>query len=312
MAPSSGGRCTKGPSAIPELPEVETVRRELAPWLTGRTVLRAERVAAPPGPKYAGLERLAGQRIASVGRRGKFLILPLERSSATHQASGERLELIVHLGMTGVVRHTPPSAHLRVRLALDGPEPTTLYFQDVRRFGRFTVVPTGDYRALPTLAALGPDALDAAFTVDAFRRALAASRAPVKTLLLSQRPVAGVGNIYADEALWRVGVHPLRPAKALSRAQVEALHGAIRDVLEESVALQGTTLYDYRTVNGEVGAFLERLAVYGHAGEPCARCGTLVERLVVGQRGTHVCPRCQVAPRRRRNAARTRKNTSRT
>ena len=297
--PSWGGRCTKGPCAIPELPEVETVRRELAPWLSGRTVIAAERVAAPPGPRYAGLERLPGQRIEAVLRRGKFLLMPLAGDAS-------RDELIVHLGMTGVLRYTPPPGHLRVRLRVEGPEPSTLYFQDVRRFGRFTVVPAGDYRALPTLAALGPDALAADFTAVAFRRALARSEVAVKTLLLSQRPVAGVGNIYADEALWRVGVHPARPARRLTKAQAEALHGAIRAVLEESVALQGTTLYDYRTVNGEVGAFLERLAVYGHAGEPCPRCGTAIVKLLVGQRGTHVCPGCQPHPRVGRGRARAR------
>jgi len=246
------------------------------------------------GPKYAGLERLPGQRISAVTRRGKFLILPLLAADGA-----ARDELIVHLGMTGVVRQTPPPAHLRVVVELAGPSPTTLYFHDVRRFGRFTVVPSGDYRSLPTLAHLGPDALSDDFSVGPFAAALARSSVAIKTLLLSQRPVAGVGNIYADEALWRVGVHPLRPARTLNRRQVSDLHHAIRTVLEESVALQGTTLYDYRTVNGEVGAFAERLAVYGHEGEPCRRCGSQLEKLVVGQRGTHVCRRCQPPPQGR-------------
>ncbi len=306
MAPSSGAPCTKGRSAIPELPEVETVRRALGPWLCGRTVIAAERVEAPPGPKYAGLERLPGQRIEAVLRRGKFLLLPLsraDRSGSAAGAPGPGDELIVHLGMTGVVRRTPPDAHLRVRVRLAGPEPSTLYFQDVRRFGRFTVVPSGDYRTLPTLAALGPDALASEFTVAAFARALRRSAMAIKTLLLSQRAVAGVGNIYADEALWRAGIHPERPARQLDRARVAALHQAIGAVLEESVALQGTTLHDYRTVDGEVGSFLERLAVYGHAWEPCPRCGTTIEKVVLGQRGTHVCPRCQPRPRRRRHRA---------
>ena len=267
-------------------------------------MLTAQRVEAPPGPKYAGLERLQGQRVVAVTRRGKFLLLPLEAPDGA-----QRDEWVIHLGMTGVIRHTPPAAHLRVRVALDGPAPATLYFQDVRRFGRCTVVPAGDYRTLPTLAALGPDALDPSFTPEGFAQALARSSVAIKTLLLSQRPVAGVGNIYADEALWRVGVHPLRPARWLRPAQVRALHGAIVAVLRESVAAQGTTLYDYRTVNGEVGAYLERLAVYGHDGDACQRCGSTIERLVVGQRGTHVCRRCQPPPRARAAARRPRRLT---
>jgi formamidopyrimidine-DNA glycosylase len=265
------------------------VRRELAPWLCGRTVIAAERVDAPPGPKYAGLERLPGRRIEAVTRRGKFLLLPLSgRPSA---------ELIVHLGMTGVLSATPPADHVRVRLRLAGAEPSTLYFRDVRRFGRFTVVPAGEHSTLPTLAAMGPDALAPEFTAEALARALARSGTAIKPLLLSQRAVAGVGNIYADEALWRARVHPERGARRLSAREVTALHRAIRAVLEESVALQGTTLHDYRTVGGRVGSFSEHLAVYGHAGEPCRRCGTELVRLVVGQRGTHVCPRCQPRPR---------------
>jgi formamidopyrimidine-DNA glycosylase len=121
---------------------------------------------------------------------------------------------------------------------------------------------------------------------------------PIKAALLSQRAVAGVGNIYADEALWRARIHPLRPARRLTRHEVRALHQAIREVMAAAVEAQGTTLYDYRTVAGEVGAYRERLAVYGHAGEPCPRCGSAIERLVVGQRGTHACPRCQRRPRR--------------
>ena len=299
MVSSSAERSTRGQCVIPELPEVETVARELRPWLTGRTVIGAERVDAPPGPKYAGLERLPGQRIEAVTRRGKFLVMPLRRLELLEgtAASAPADELIVHLGMTGVVRATPPPGHLRVHLHLSGPEPRDLYFQDVRRFGRFMVVGVGDYAGLPTLAAMGPDALDPDFTPESLRRALAISGAPIKTLLLSQRPVAGVGNIYADEALWLARVHPERPARRLTRSQVSALHAAITDVLARSLLLQGTTLNDYRTVNGEVGAFAAHLAVYGRAGEPCPRCGAAVVRTVVGQRATYACSRCQTRPR---------------
>lgn len=269
---------------MPELPEVETVRRELAPWLTGRTILAVERLA-PAGPKYRDLPRAVGQSVCAVERRGKFLVMPL--------SGGD--ELVLHLGMTGVVSHRPPphEAHLRVRLRLSGGAPDTLYFRDARRFGRLLVVPAGDYRGLPTLAAMGPEPLSEAFTVAGFRRSLGRSGAAVKTCLLSQRPVAGVGNIYADEALWRARVHPETPARRVSAAKAALLHHAIRDVLAASLEAQGTTLNDYRTVNGEVGAYLEQLAAYGHAEEPCPRCGAPLRRTVVGQRGTVYCARCQ-------------------
>jgi len=271
---------------VPELPEVETVRRELAPWLAGRTVVAAERLA-PAGPKYRELERSVGQCIEAVQRRGKFLILPL--------SGGD--EMILHLGMTGVVSPAPPDAaepaHVRVRLRLSGGPPDVLLFRDVRRFGRLLVVPAGDYRGLPTLAAMGPEPLSEAFTLAGFRRSLAGSGMAIKAFLLSQRPVAGVGNIYADEALWRARIHPQTPARRVSRAKAESLRVAIREVLQASIEAQGTTLNDYRTVNGEMGAFLEQLAAYGHSEEPCPRCGAPLRRIVVGQRGTVVCPRCQ-------------------
>ena len=249
---------------------------------------------AEPGPKYAGLERAAGQRIERVGRRGKFLLMPLSRGGCEPTD-----ELVVHLGMTGVISPCAPAGHLRVRLDLDaGPQPT-LYFRDIRRFGRFLVVPAGDYRLLPTLHAMGPEPLSGEFTVRGFHEALSRSSMPVKAHLLSQRPVAGVGNIYADEALWRARIHPATPADLVSRSKARDLHAAIRDVLEESVEAQGTTLNDYRTVNGEVGAFLEQLAVYGHAEEPCRRCGTPLSRTVIGGRSTHFCSRCQRRRRRK-------------
>ena len=277
----------------------------MAPWLTGRTVSAVERVDAPPGPKTADLERAVGQRIGAVHRRGKFLLLPLERPSpeGAEACRGAvpgvapdahvRDELVIHLGMTGVLTPKPPPAHLRLRLRLDGPAPNVLHLQDARRFGRMLVVPQGDYRALPTLAAMGPEPLEAGFTAEVLATALARSGQPIKAYLLSQRPVSGVGNIYADEALWRARVHPATPARALSRPRVRALHAAIREVLAAAVELQGTTLVDYRTVNGDVGAYRERLDAYGHAGEGCPRCGTAMVRIVVGQRGTHLCPRCQ-------------------
>lgn len=288
---------------MPELPEVETVRRQLEPWLTGRTIARVE-LLAPPGPKYAGLERAAGQVIQQVGRRGKFLLMPL--------SGGD--ELVAHLGMTGVLTPgglAPPAKHLRVAVDLEGAQPSRLEFADPRRFGRFLLVRRGDYAGLPTLAALGPEPLDQTFTAEGFHAALGRSRMAVKTYLLSQRPVAGVGNIYADEALWRVGVHPLTPAADVTLKQAEALLAAIRDVLTASIAAQGTTLADYRTVYGQSGDYAERLDVYGRAGQQCPRCGGLLERLIVGQRGTTYCPDCQPGPAAQQRASAAQNGTRR-
>ncbi len=268
---------------MPELPEVETVRRELEPWLAGRVIRSAERVQAPPGPKYEALERAGGQRIEAVRRRGKFLLLPL--------SGGD--ELVIHLGMTGRICRDDPETHVRVRLSLSGRSGKQLFFQDVRRFGRFLVVPAGDYARLPTLAALGPEPLEATFSGDVLHAALAKSRTPIKAALLSQRPVAGVGNIYADEALWQAGIDPRRAANRVSRAKAHLLRDAIVSLLEAAIALRGTTFSDYRTVSGEEGGFVSRLTTYGRAGAPCARCQAALVRVVLAQRGTTFCPRCQ-------------------
>lgn len=245
--------------------------------------MTAERLEAPPGPKYANLEWAQGRCIEAVERRGKFLILPLDHG----------LELIIHLGMTGIITAEKPERHARVRLLLTGSEPRQLYFRDTRRFGRFLVVPAGDYRTLPTLHSIGPEPLSEAFTEAHLHRALQRSSTPIKTYLLSQRPVAGVGNIYADEALWSSKIHPLTPAKEVPERKVGALRDAIRRVLRASIEAQGTTLNDYRTVNGEVGAYLSELNAYGHEGDPCPACGAPISRRVVGGRSTFYCPDCQ-------------------
>ena len=278
---------------MPELPEVETVRRELEPWLRGRLIQEVALVDAQPGPKYENLLSAAGREILDVTRRGKFLILPL---------SGEK-DLIIHLGMTGVVTPKEPQKHVRVRLELDRPENDSkpvLYFQDVRRFGRFLVVPTGDYSTLPTLHQMGPEPLSDDFNEEQFAKALGKSVTPVKTYLLSQKPVSGVGNIYADEALWGAKVHPLTPANRVPKRQIPLLVVMIKDVLEASIRVQGTTLRDYRTTNGEVGAYLDKLKAYGQEEAPCPRCGTPISKIVVGGRGTHFCPNCQKLPRSRK------------
>ncbi len=261
---------------MPELPEVESVRRQLAPELEGRRVVD---VRAEAQRRFLAVDRLAGRRVVAVGRRGKFLVCPLDAG----------LELVVHLGMTGSLGFGQADAYARARLGLD--DGRTLVFRDVRRFGRLAVVDAGDYTAIPTLARLGPEPLGGDFDPDRFARALAATRSPVKPFLLSQRAVAGVGNIYADEALWRAGIHPA--SRRVGRARARLLHAAIRDVLAAAVEREGTTFRDYRMVNGASGRNAAFLVAYGQAGRPCPRCATPLRKTVLGGRAATFCPTCQ-------------------
>jgi len=268
---------------MPELPEVETVKKALEPWLTGRKVRVARRVDAPEGPKYRGLERAAGQMIEAVTRLGKFIVMPL--------SGGD--ELVVHLGMTGVLSGDMPADHVRVVVELEGRQANRLWFRDPRRFGRFVCLAPGEREHLPTLARIGPEPLSAAFTPEGFAHALGGTRVAVKAALLAQRVVAGVGNIYADEALFRAKIHPEAVASSLARGRIVKLHAAIREVLGEAVADGGTTLRDYRQVDGSRGEHAERLQVYGRDGAPCPVCGRVLSRMIIGQRGTTYCARCQ-------------------
>lgn len=288
---------------MPELPEVETIRRQLAPRLEGREVLAA---GAHPSAKFATAVDAIGGRITVLRRRGKYLLAELDHD----------LDLVVHLGMTGVLALEPgaepaaPSTYLRAWWGLgpsaSGEPPVVLTYTDVRRFGRTVTVPHGEHGALPTLAGLGPEPLDDGFTVEHLRTALRRAGAPLKAVLLGQRVVAGVGNIYCDEACWRAGVHP--GSRNVPAARVPALHAAIRDVLREGIDHGGTTLRDYRDGDGASGSHQQHLDCYGRAGEPCTRCGTRLERSVVAARGTTSCPTCQprraLRPPRSRGAAR--------
>jgi formamidopyrimidine-DNA glycosylase len=268
---------------MPELPEVESVRRQLDPALTGRTVVDVWADPIPSIPReFTGLDRLPGRTIARVSRRGKFLIAPLDH----------HLELILHLGMTGQLgfdRWSDPYVRARVRLD-DG---RTLTFRDVRRFGRMAVVDAGDYQAIPTLASLGPEPLSDEFEVQAFAALLARTKAPVKPFLMSQRAVAGVGNIYADEALWLARIHPA--SRRVGPERAARLHRAVREVLASAVEREGTTFRDYVKVDGEPGRNASFLIAYGRAGMPCPRCGSPLKKIVLGGRGTTFCPRCQRA-----------------
>ncbi|MDQ3646755.1 MAG: bifunctional DNA-formamidopyrimidine glycosylase/DNA-(apurinic or apyrimidinic site) lyase [Actinomycetota bacterium] len=265
---------------MPELPEVESVRRQLDPQLRGASVKDVSVDAIPTVPRqFHRTELLVGRTIGSVGRRGKFLIAPLDGG----------LELIMHLGMTGSFSFDPPDPYARAQVRLgDG---RVLVFRDPRRFGRLAVVEEGRYEPIPTLAKMGPEPLSDEFDPDRFASELARTQVPVKPFLLSQRPVAGVGNIYADEALWAARIHPA--SRAVGPRRARRLHGAIREVLTGAIEREGTTFRDFRMVNGASGRNASYLIAYGQAGRPCPRCGAPLRKVVLGGRGTTFCPSCQ-------------------
>lgn len=263
---------------MPELPEVETVRRELEPTLVGRTLVTAW---AHPSAKFAPAIEAIGSCVEAVDRRGKYLLI----------ATDDATELVVHLGMTGqlLIGDELDDPYVRAKWSLD--DGRWLTFRDVRRFGRLRVVPTGDYRTIATLNSLGPEPFGEQFDGDAFYEALRASSRRIKTQLLSQRPVAGVGNIYADEALWLSEIHP--GIRSLSRPRAHLLRDAIETVMTSAVDNGGTTLRDYRTPSGQKGSNQHHLYCYGRGGEPCERCGDLLARRTYDARTTTFCPTCQ-------------------
>jgi formamidopyrimidine-DNA glycosylase len=273
---------------MPELPEVETVRRQLAPVLEGRRLERVEitdgRLTRPLDPVVVAAE-LVGECVSAVERRGKYLIVRFESGRS----------LLVHLRMTGGLRHWSegvgqPDPYVRAVARLDDGSDVT--YRDVRRFGTWLLLEPDELA--PYLdARLGPEPLAAGFTPAVLREQVSGRRAPVKAALLDQRTVAGVGNIYADEALWRAAVHPLQPAGELTRPQVAKLHAAVVAALEAGIERQGATLRDYRQPSGAEGGMQHEFKVYGRAGEPCDRCGTPIDKIRVAGRGTWYCPRCQ-------------------
>ncbi|MCX7682050.1 MAG: bifunctional DNA-formamidopyrimidine glycosylase/DNA-(apurinic or apyrimidinic site) lyase [Anaerolineae bacterium] len=271
---------------MPELPEVETVVRSLRAPLTGRTIVGVEvywpRSIVPSDPP-AFSHRLSGQQIKAIERRGKWVMVTLSEDM-----------LLIHLRMTGRLMFTSGTRtvddrHLRVRLILDNGQ--ALDFVDPRKFGRMILTNRPD----EALGNLGPEPLGEDFTAAWLGEMLTHRRGRIKTVLLDQSFLAGLGNIYSDEALWRAGIHPLREARSLAPAEVEQLHQAIRNVLSEAIAGGGTTLADqsYRQPDGRQGDFAAALAVYRRAGRPCPRCGAAIERVRLGQRGACYCPVCQ-------------------
>jgi formamidopyrimidine-DNA glycosylase len=281
---------------MPELPEVETIRRQLSPALEGRRLERIE-VRDPrwcePAPPEAVSDALDGRVIQRLWRRGKYLVMSFE----------DDVHLAMHLRMTGNLllvpsaQDDPGRPHLRVRFELGGGGLDRLLFVDVRRFGTGDVLLGSDALAEYFASRLGVEPLSPDFTAEALRALARGRKQPVKAFLLTQERVAGVGNIYADEALFRARIHPLRPVGTLRRQQVEALRDAVVETLEAGIDAKGASIDDYRQVDGAQGSFQDRFLVHMREGEPCPRCGATIRKLRAAGRGTYVCPRCQRGPK---------------
>lgn len=282
---------------MPELPEAETIVRGLRPTVVGSRIHTTEVLHADVlrEPEQSFADKVRGRTITSVERRGKNVLLVLD---------GRRL-VAVNLGMTGRLlpfssplngERGPGHPAVRFRFESGG----ALVFDDTRRFGTVECLTAEEW--LERSARMGPEPLDASFSADDLHAALRESRAPMRSWLLDQRKIAGVGNIYANEALHLAGIHPQTEARAVSRPQTERLHAAVRDVLERAIGAGGTTIRDYRNADGEPGRYARRLLVYDRAGEACGRCGRAIRRTVFGGRSAFHCPGCQ----RRRSRPRSR------
>ncbi len=273
---------------MPELPEAETIVRGLRPALVGRTLRRS--VVLKPDvlrqSKTAFSRKVRGRGVTGVARRGKNVVLRLDGDTV----------IAVNLGMTGRLLPFPRSprggarpGHPAVRFHLsDG---GVLVFDDTRRFGTVEALGTAEWEARS--GRMGPEPLDDAYTAADLARALRDSRAPVRSWLLDQKRIAGVGNIYACEALFLAGIHPQTPGRAVTDAQARKLHRAVRRVLRDAIRAGGTTIRDYRNADGDEGRYGRRLQAYGRGGEPCPRCSTPIRRTVFGNRSAFLCPRCQ-------------------
>ena len=272
---------------MPELPEVETVRRQLARRLEGRRIVRAWFAAVSlrepvPGRRLA--RALKDAEVLAVRRRSKYLLWDLSNGHT----------MLAHLGMSGRFfvheKGAPRMAHTHGVWELPEAE---VHYVDPRRFGLLKLYRTGDVAASPELAGLGPEPFDAAFTPDWLAGALAGSAAPIKSWLMDQRRVAGLGNIYVNEALFQAGIYPERPARKVRPPQAARLHEAIRSILTAAIGQSGTTFISYTTPDGDNGAFVDSLMVFQREGEACRRCGRAVARMRQAGRSTFFCPGCQ-------------------
>jgi len=272
---------------VPELPEVETIRRQLAQKILGLTIRDAAiylaKIIQKPSPAIFAT-KVRGRKIQKVSRRGKYLLFELDNGYT----------LIFHLRMSGQLVYedeaVPLPRHTHLVLRLDGGR---LRFTDLRQFGRVWLLPSAKAEKIAGLAKLGPDPFTAAFTEAYLINSLQGSRRRLKPLLLDQEVVAGIGNIYADEILYQAGIHPLRHGAELTVAEAKALYRAIKEVLAEGIAHRGTSIRDYVDAGGREGSHQSFLKVHNRAGQVCSRCGTPIEKIKLGGRGTYFCPSCQ-------------------
>lgn len=294
---------------MPELPEVETIVRDLRKRVTGRSVAAVHVIKADILAPDLSVDRLArtltGRLITRIDRRGKNILIEFAparaessnvsaETSARDRAANSEAYLLINLGMTGrVVVSDAPAAtaleHVAARLELD--DGHEILYDDVRRFGRIELHSPESWAERERH--LGIEPLSDAFTADRLHDLTQRSRTPVRNWLLDQRRVAGIGNIYANEALFRAGIRPDRPANSLDSADAARLRQALRDVLTDAIRARGTTFSDFRDARGEAGGFEPRLEVYGREGKPCVKCGRPIERIVFGNRSAFLCPRCQ-------------------
>jgi formamidopyrimidine-DNA glycosylase len=273
---------------MPELPEVETVRRTLHRLVVGKTIcdviVSLPRLIKAPDDVMLFIELLKGQTIHEIGRRGKFLLFYLDD-----------VVLVSHLRMEGRygLYQTGDEVEKHTHVIFQFTNGTELRYKDVRTFGTMHLFARGQEESGPPLHKLGPEPLDPAFSVDVLKERLRGRKSKIKPLLLNQEIIVGLGNIYVDEALFQAKVHPEAAPAELSDEQWQALHISIVHILQESISLGGSSIKSYVNGQGEAGQFQHTLKAYGRTGEPCVVCGTPIEKLVVGGRGTHICPSCQ-------------------
>jgi len=273
---------------MPELPEVETIRRDLEEKVRGkrieRVIIKNEKSVKVPSPREF-IQKMERKVLDEMHRRGKYLILGLDSEDS----------LVLHLGMTGSLIYSKAGEKIdysRVVFLLENN--AQLSFTDVRGFGGLWFVPDGKFEeVVPTLANLGPEPLETDFTLEKFKQLLKDKKGKIKTLLMDQSFIAGVGNVYAQEALFLSGIHPTRGPSSLLDREIEKLYRNLVHVLREAISYRGSSINTYVDLVGRQGSYEPRLRVYGQAGSSCPRCGHVIERMEVGGRGTYSCPRCQ-------------------